>query len=152
VREELVEHGEAFRWEVFADFEVAFGEEELGVGAHFVEVAGGVGDAHEVGERAVGGAVGVDGLGGGGSGAGGVEVAGVEGAGVEGGVGEDEVDEFVGGVDDVAGDEVGVALVGVVQPGVAAGAQRVQDLISPENFGPVDCCVPMPLAGVASSR
>jgi hypothetical protein len=25
-------------------------------------------------------------------------------------------------------------------------------LISPENFGPVDCCVPMPLAGVASSR
>src|SRR4051812_46270008 len=28
----------------------------------------------------------------------------------------------------------------------------VLGLISPENFGPVDCCVPMPLAGVASSR
>ena len=76
---QLVEHGEAVGWEVFADFEVAFGEQEFGVGAHFVEVAGGVGDAHEVGEGAVGGAVGVDGLGGGGGGAGQVEIAGFEG-------------------------------------------------------------------------
>jgi hypothetical protein len=118
VWEELVKDGEAFRWEVFADFEIALGEEEFRVGAHLVEVAGGVGDAHEVGEGPVGGAVGIDGLGDGGGGSGEVEV---EVAKVEGGAGEDEVDEVVGGVDDEAGDQVGVALVGVVEPGVAPG-------------------------------
>src|SRR3954454_18140063 len=35
---------------------------------------------------------------------------------------------------------------------VLVPAARGEWVISPENFGPVDCCVPMPLAGVASSR
>jgi hypothetical protein len=50
-------------------------------------------------------------------------------------VGEDEVDEVVGGVDDEAGDQVGVALVGIVQPGIAPGAEWVQHGAADESEG-----------------
>ena len=114
--EQGVDDGEGLGGEFLGDVETAGVEQQRAEAVQLAPVVLGGGDAHQVGQRAVEGGVGVEAPGEVGGPAGGRGVAG----------GEGEVDQLVRGVHDEPGDVQVVALVGVEQPGVAAVAQHAE--------------------------